>query len=261
MNALVGLSNNIKNNFNKVKVWANSFKENCSGNVYLLCANSSQEEIDLAKSLNINVISVTVEDTWYINHKRLYHIHNFLKTAIEENFIITDVFDVIFQADPFKKFDSGNEIFLGQEGVKVSEEPWNADNINKLFPEEFKNCLNTEVVCSGIIGGKKQALLKLYEKMYDLCERSTNNHNIKDQAALIVMLSRNEIPLLKLFTLNDAFAVHCAVAGPTKFFEGWGFKNSLIKKGLHIPYLENGKVKTNGVVFDIVHQFNRIPEW
>ena len=54
--------------------------------------------------------------------------------------------------------------------------------------------------------------------------------------------------------------MHCAVAGPTAFFDSWGFRNNL-KYG--IPQMkDDGRVYTqSGDLFDIVHQFNRVPEW
>ena len=260
--ALIGLSNNISSNLNKVKAWSHSFKAHSAGSVYLLCANATPQEIELVTNLNIKAIGVTVEDTWYINHKRLEHISKLLSIIPEQQLIITDVFDVIFQGDPFAKLDFDNyDVFVSQEGVLVSEEPWNSDNINKIFPEEFLKCKPLPVVCSGIIAGKREALIPVYNQMFDLCEAGSNNHNIKDQAALHVLLANNKISNLKQLTLNDGWAMHCAAAGPTQFFEGWGFKHALINKGLHIPYFENGVVKTNGIVYDMVHQFNRIPEW
>jgi hypothetical protein len=261
MNALVGLSNNISANINKITVWGKSFKKYVSGNIYLLCANANPNELEMVSNLGINAIPVTVDDTWYINHKRLSHVKDFLERAQEDKFLITDVFDVAFQADPFVKMHTDCDIFISEEGVTVNEEPWNADNIFKLFPDQIDKCMHNQVVCSGIIGGYKQPLIKLYDKMFSLCEVSTNDHNIKDQAALMVLLANQEVHRVKQFTLNDAWTVHCAVAGPTNFFEGWGFKQCLIRKGLHIPYLENNIIKTNGVAFDMIHQFNRIPEW
>jgi len=260
--ALVGLSNNISAHLNKVKVWATSFKKYCNGTVYLLCANSNDDEIKAVTDLGITAVPVVVSDTWYINHKRLEHILNLFSTIPEQQLIITDVFDVVFQGDPFLKLDfNEHDVFVGQEGVLVSEEPWNSDNINKIFPEEYLKCKPLSVVCSGIIAGKKEALIPVYQQMFDLCEAGSNNHNIKDQAALHVLIANDKIPKLKQLNLNDAWAMHCAAAGPTAFFEGWGFKNALLNKNLHIPYMENGVVKTNGIVYDMVHQFNRIPEW
>jgi hypothetical protein len=53
--------------------------------------------------------------------------------------------------------------------------------------------------------------------------------------------------------------MHCAVAGPTQFFTAWGFNNNL-KYG--IPMMKDGLVRTAAEApYDIVHQFNRVPEW
>lgn len=246
-------------------MWAHSFKKHCpNGEVVLLCANSSEEELKLCTDLGVTAIRVEVKDEHTINHQRLIHIKEFLSQKYEDTlFLISDVFDVVFQASPFDLYDLGNyDVFVGEEGVDVHEEPWNFSNIKGLFPNDIETCLNHPVVCSGIIGGKRNALIKLYDRMYTMCEaESTDTHNIKDQAALIVMLAKNEVERVKIFTLKEGWAVHCAVAGPTQFFELWGFKNKLISKNTPIPYMEDGVVKTDGRVYAMVHQFNRIPEW
>ena len=77
--ALLGLSNNIKQNINKIKVWSQSFKKHSDGEVILLCANSSNEEIKMCQDLGITTIPVIVNDTYYINHKRLGNTLDFLK--------------------------------------------------------------------------------------------------------------------------------------------------------------------------------------
>lgn len=258
--ALVGLANNINLNIDKIKLWSKSFKKYCSDEIILLAANASDQEIKECKNLGITTISVVVQDIGKINHKRLEHIANFLEESNIDVFIITDVFDVVFQNDPYMKLELNNyDIFVSGEGLNVNQEPWNSDNINKLFPRDFHKCSNNEVICSGIIAGKKVPLINLYKKMYELCENSTNLHNIQDQAALMVMVYNNQIDKIKIFNLDDAWAMHCAVSGPTQFFDSWGFRNNL---KYSIPKLIGNKVYTgNGILFDIVHQFNRIPEW
>lgn len=260
--ALLGLSNNIGVNFNKIKIWSKSFKKYSDGEVILLCANSNEHELNMCRDLGITAVSVKVDNVSLINHKRLLNTLEFLKTSDTDLFLITDVFDVVFQSDPFLKWDLECDVFVGGEGVLVSEEPWNSDNINKLFPEEFKKCLQQEIICSGVIGGKRESLIKLYDRMYNLCENSKDGHNIKDQAALITMVVNNEIENLQIFDLNDGWVVHCAVAGPTQFFESWGFKSRLMNRFDGIPKMENGCVlSSKNIKYDIVHQFNRIPEW
>jgi hypothetical protein len=262
--ALLGISNNVETHFNKIKLWALSFKKVAQGNVYLICINANDREIELCKNIGVIPVSVelSAEKLGYINHERLLFTKNFLENCLEELFIITDVFDVVFQQDPFEKLDLNvYDLFAGREGVKINEEPWNFHNVKALFPQDIDACVGVDIVCSGVIAGKKDALIWLYNQMYVLCENSTDQHNIKDQAALNVMFAKNQIPKFKLFDLNEAWTVHCAVAGPTQFFKAWGFEDNLKRQNIHIPYIENGQVKTNGTLFDIVHQFNRIPEW
>lgn len=264
--ALIGVCNNIFLNLDKVQVWSSSFQKFCpDAEVVLFCVNSNEDELKACQDLNIKTISVELapELIGYINHKRLSYILEYFKTTDTDLFISTDVFDVMFQGDPFAKLDLENfDVFASEEGVKVGEEPWNFSNIQALFPYDLQICIEQGVVCSGIIAGKREALIPVYQEMYDMCENhSTNNQAIKDQAAFIVMIAKNKIPRLKLFNLNDAWAMHCAVAGPTPFFQGWGFCNKLAEKNLHIPYLENDVVKTDGKVYDMVHQFNRVPSW
>jgi hypothetical protein len=264
--ALVGVSDNISQHFHKIVVWAKSFHKHSTDSIVLLCINSSPEEIIKCEQLGIKPILVNLppQTTNTIYHKRLKFVLDFLLSTDIEVFLITDVFDVVFQGDPFAKLDLENyDVFVGEEGVTVNEEPWNHHTLGSLFPNHVKACEHIGVVCSGVIAGKKLPLIDLYHRMYDLCENySTDDHNIKDQAALIVMLAHNEIPKIKVFNINDAWAVHCAVAGPTQFFHSWGFNEKLKSKNLNIPVLDNdGIVKTLNGAYDIVHQFNRIPEW
>ena len=257
--ALLGVSNNINQHISKIKVWSDSFKKFVDGDVILLCANSTEDELKKCEDMGIIPIPVNIQDTWRINHKRLEKTFEFLEKSDIELFLITDVFDVVFQSNPFDKMDLKYDIFVGGEGVLVNDEPWNCDNISKIFPSEINKCRPIEVICSGVIGGKKTPLINLYKRMYELCEEGSDEHNIKDQAALIVMVANNEINNLKIFNLDDGWVVHCAVAGPTEFFDAWGFRGKL-KYG--IPYLNNESVysQTN-IKYDIVHQFNRVPKW
>jgi len=260
---LIGLANNVAVNKHKVKVWANSFMKHTGGEVMLLAANTIEADERVCEELGIHYIKVDVQDTWYINHKRLEHTLAYLIHSSYDQYIITDVFDVSFQADPFTRLDWENyDIFIGSEGILVHEEPWNTDVIQKVFPQDLEVTKNKHILCSGVIAGTRNALVELYKKMWEKCESGNlQKHNIVDQAALICLEARREINGLKTMELSDAWAVHCAVAGPTHFFESWGFKRH-IENRYGIPYIKDGKVYTaKGELFDIVHQFNRIQDW
>jgi hypothetical protein len=258
--SLLGVANNLRSNLQKVTLWSKSFKQVTDGEVILLLANGTEDDLLVCKELGITSHLVTIEDEWFFNHKRLEHTLEFLKETDIDLFMITDVFDVVFQGDPFELMDLDNyDVFAGGEGVDINQEPWNMDNIGKIFPQYRDGCVGKEIVNSGVIGGKRESLISVYERMFTLCEEGSNDHNIKDQAAFNVMISRSEVPRFKLFNLDEGWVQHSAVSGPTEFFDKWGFRNNL-KYG--IPQMIDNTVCTStGVPFRIAHQFNRVPDW
>lgn len=258
---LLGVANNLKNNIQKVTLWSKSFKQVCPNDeVILLLANGTQDDLDVCQELGITSHLVTIEDEWFFNHKRLEHTLNFLESTDIELFMITDVFDVVFQTDPFELMDTENySVFAGGEGVDINQEPWNMDNIGKIFPQYRDQCIGKEIVNSGVIGGTRQGLIPVYRRMFELCEEGSNDHNIKDQAAFNVMISRGEIQGFKMFNLDEGWVQHSAVSGPTEFFVKWGFNNNL-KYG-HPQMVGDTVCTSEGTPFCIAHQFNRVPEW
>lgn len=254
---LLGLCDKAARNRDKIRLWSESLRTHSDAEIILLNANAAPEDVWACEGLGVDHIEVKIPEVRLINHKRLEHISKFMRECDADLFLVTDVFDVAFQGDPFAKLNlESHDLFVSGEGVRVDEEPWNSDNIGKLFPGER---VDSEVLCSGVIAGKREPMIRLYDKMFELCESAPDNHEIRDQAALIVMASRGEISGLKVFNLDDGWAMHCAVAGPTPFFEGWGFKDK-IRYGL--PRMEGGRVVTgDGRPYDIVHQFNRVPRW
>ena len=260
--ALIGISNKIKQHRGKIKVWAESFRKYSDGEIILIAANSDDEDIKVCEELGVKYHRVDVGDPWYINNKRLHFIAEYLKTSDVDVFLSTDVFDVLFQANPFDKFDLVNyDLFVSNEGIMIREEPWNSDVINRCFPGEISCCINNEITCSGVIGGKREQLIHLFERMHIMCENAVNGHNVRDQAALLLMMGRNEVEKLKVFTVDDGWAMHCQSSGPTQFFESWGLKRNLSSR-YGIPKLIDDKIFTaDDKLYDIVHQFNRVPEW
>lgn len=263
MNALIGISNNIASNRNKIRVWAESFRRNTDGEVILLASDPTEEEIDICNGMNITCHVVHAGSSYYINNKRLFHTVEYLKQSNIDNFMVTDVFDVIFQGDPFAKFNLEQyDFFASGEGVLIREEPWNKDVLNKCFPESVDICNDIEVVCSGVMGGKREALIPILSEMDTLCENAKDGHNIRDQAALIILIAKKAIPKAKIFNLNEGWAMHCQCSGPTEFLTSWGLGGNVTRRYGGLPVMKEGIVYTHtGEVYDIVHQFNRIPEW
>ena len=119
--ALIGISNKIKEHKEKIRIWKQSFERFSDGEVILIAANRDQEDIRICEEdLKIKYHVVHVGDPWYINNKRLHHISEYIKTSDIDLFLATDVFDVIFQNDPFIKFDLENfDLFVSNEGIML----------------------------------------------------------------------------------------------------------------------------------------------
>ena len=245
---LLGISNNIEKNIDKILIWSKSFQKVCDGKVVLIAGDASESELELLKTNNIIPFPVTISNKNEVNNERIHHTIKYLENCNADLLMITDVFDVAFQNNPFLKFNKDSDIFISSEGLRLNEEPWNADVIKKTFPDKIKNVMLDDIVCSGVIGGKKESLLKLYINIKSLLDSSLDGHNIKDQAALIILKNENKIPNLK-------------VAGPSYEFLTWNL-SSILKERYNIPYIKDGKIYTeNGDLYDIIHQFNRIDNW
>lgn len=258
---LIGFANNISVNKKKIEVWSKSFRQHCNADIVLIAANANKEDILFCEEISLKTELVELENVWGINHKRIKFIVDFLRKNDADVVLSTDVFDVAFQANPFVKLDTNQyDFFVGSEGVKTNQEPWNANNIKLLFPNDYPKCINKQILCSGVVAGKRNTLIKVYERMLDLCENhSTNKHPTQDQAALMVMAHGNGIDRLKIFNLDDGWVIHSAVAGPTEFWNKWGFEKNL---ECGKPEICGNRIcNSKGYAFDIVHQFNRIPEW
>jgi hypothetical protein len=257
---LLGLSDNVAAHADKIRLWANSFRAHADGDVVLLAANTNADDLDVCKTFGVDCVSVDVPRSDQIWHKRFEPAVSYLKTAAADVVICTDVFDVAFQGNPFLKLQLDEfDFFVGGEGLLVQHEPWNVDNIGRLFPEQLAKCLPLELTCCGVFGGKKDAVIHVCERMLALAESGLDAHSMRDQAALNVMIANNEIPKLKRFNLADGWVAHCHVSGPTSFFVSQGYRDNL---KYEIPQMLDGVICTAaGQPYDIVHQFNRVPAW
>ena len=133
--ALTGVSNNVTKNIDKIKVWANSFKKHVKdGKVVLIAADMTDEDRNVLRLNNIKFHEIESDPGLTINDSRLIHTANWIENSPYDLFMVTDVFDVCFQADPFEMFDH-HDFYAASEGLIHTEEAWNLDVMNKAFPE------------------------------------------------------------------------------------------------------------------------------
>lgn len=258
---LTGVSNNITDNINKIKVWANSFKKHVKdGEVVLIGADMNAQDRNILGLNGIKFHAIESDSELTINDSRLIHTANWIENSPYDLFMVTDVFDVCFQADPFELFDD-HDFYAASEGVLHNEEPWNMDVMNKAFPEYVDFIRQYEVVCSGVMGGKKDTLVKTLRMQQHLVDEASRGHDIRDQAALNILIYKKLINNCKIFKPNEGWAVHCSLSGPTFQHIEWGLGRAIDKR-YGLPKLqENVLVDSNNIVYKIAHQYNRIPEW
>ena len=260
---LTGVSNNVTSNIHKIKVWANSFKKHVKdGEVVLIGADMNVEDRNVLNLNGIKFHEIESDPGLTINDSRLIHTANWIENSPYDLFMVTDVFDVCFQADPFEMLELDKyDFFAGSEGVLHNEEPWNMDVMNKAFPEYVDFIRQYEVVCSGVMGGKKDSLVKTLRMQQHLVDGSLKAHDIRDQAAFNILIYKNLIDNCKIFKPNEGWVVHCSLSGPTFQHIEWGLGKAIDKK-YGLPKLqENVLVDSNDTVYKIAHQYNRIPEW
>lgn len=248
-NCLIGIVDSVMPNAEKIKVWSKSFQKYSKDNIYLCTPNLSIEEINLLKKLNITYIQINFKKDKFFMYKRFKFLYYLLNNIKEELVLFTDVFDVVFQNNPFCKLNNKN-IFLSGEGLKINQEPWNLNSINILFPNISKNFLNTEIICAGIIAGNKEKLKSLFLQIHNMSEKISDKFPMKDQAVLMYLnyftkLNTNVFSLKNLWTINLTIS-----------------KNPIYKKIHKININKSGFVTNKeGQIYDIVHQYTKINEW
>lgn len=260
--ALTGVSNNVSQHIDKIKVWAHSFEKHTDGDAVLIAADMTEDDKLSLKSNNIKYFEVKTDQDLTINDSRLRHTADWIEQSDYDLFMVTDVFDVCFQGDPFELFDLDNfDFYAGSEGIYHNEEPWNMDVMSKAFPGHADYMRPHEVVCSGVMGGKKNILVSTLRLQQLLVDEADRGHDIRDQAALNILIYKDHIRRCKIFTPNDGWVIHCSLSGPTFQHIEWGL-GKVIEQRYCLPKLQgNVLVDANGIVYKIAHQYNRIDKW
>jgi len=260
--ALTGVSNNVARNIDKIKVWAHSFEKHTGGDAILIAADMTEDDKLSLKANNIKYFEVKTDQNLTINDSRLIHTANWIEQSEYDLFMVTDVFDVCFQSDPFEMMDTNSyDFFAGSEGLIHTEEAWNLDVMKKAFPEHYDFIKPFEIICSGVMGGKKETLSKTLRMQQDLVDKALHGHDIRDQAALNILIYKNLVDRCRIFTPDEGWVVHCALSGPTFETGAWGL-DKIHANRYGLPVLEGNVLKNkHDQVFKIAHQYNRIPEW
>jgi len=240
---------------NQLKPWVISAKEVAGDNdVVLVYGNATDETLDWLVEQNVVIVPMLQVQNVPIHVLRFLSIYEYLAKHWQyyEYVVTTDVKDVYFQADPFK-FLVDRKLVIASEGLKYKDEPWGNENLFQAYgPYVYEKFKDNEIFNVGTFGGKSEYVKDMVFHIF------TNGINrpipICDQAVFNVLL--NTQPFKGVATKTIQWAAELGtIMDPSKIEH---FKPNLL---CDEPIWEDDKLKySDGLVFPIVHQYDRVPE-
>lgn len=243
-NLIIGMAVNKVANIESVEIFCKSLRLHYDGDVCLITDNNDQTFVDYLKSFNINVIyvkdKVTIEALMY---KRWLLPHTVITKQYPDttNIILSDVRDIIYQADPFPHL-SGKELDLSAETKRIQECPrWNCMWIRDMYGEDtLQRVKNNWILCGGLMAGKRDGILKLCELMLEEYKRL--KHIFTDQGSLNVFYAEGKLPEATIHHTGDALV-------------------ATIGHALGVTYIDKDGylIGNEGIKPAIIHQYDRHP--
>jgi hypothetical protein len=271
----------------QVKPWLNSLKQtNFKGKVFVVVFNPQDNELlDYLKENGVFVFIGTLNGETNMATQRFIEYRQVLNSeyASDVDLVIsTDIRDVVFQKDPgvwLQNNIQDYDLVATSEGITYRHEDWNGDCLeHQLGKAFFLKLADKETICSGIIAGKKDMIIKLFETVYDIAFFARDPNAFVDQLFYAVAIYEIFIEKTRIVPATEDW---CANLGTIKAIPEnspyWSTKsrteyNSYERTRSNKTYTEMLKcsipqMKDNGLVyadngkpFAIVHQYDRNPE-
>lgn len=195
--------------------------------------------------------------------RRKWHDYRFV--------VMTDVRDVVFQANPSVWLDShlpGHPIICSSERVLLREEPWGVHNFRDALGDGVRSdFLDCEVVNMGVIAGEPLAIKDLMLLIYRLCMGC--EFPVVDQAILNYLVhSTTYAGACRITIPSDGWAAQLGTSAHVVECGGGIFGAHYRERPQeysalamrHEYRIDDGVVRTDcGKTVCIVHQYDRIP--
>lgn len=253
-NLIIGGATNY--GINQLKPWVLSAKEvaDDSTDIVLVCANMAPETYSWLVGEGVTLVQMKQIPNIPVHVLRFLSIYDYLKDNWfdYEYVVTTDVKDVYFQADPFKKLQ-GKKLVVASEGLKYKDEPWGDNNLKQAYgPYVYELFKDKEIFNVGTFGGESEYVKDMVFHIF------TNGINrpipIVDQAVFNVLINTQPFANIIDYT-NDWAAELGTIMDPSKIEQ---FRPNLL---VVEPFFENGLLKDyKDHIFPIVHQYDRVPE-
>ena len=241
-NLIIGLSVGVYSAVQHVESFILSLRKYYDGQVCMIIDEKSEPMVDFLKKHNVDISLVKSKLTpesvmfnrWVLPRKVLIE-----KYKDVENVILPDTRDLIFQDNPFD-FLSGKPLDLSVETKLVKEclaynKPW----VLNLYGEEvYDQIKNNWILCAGVTGGKRKAIIELCDVMVE--EYIKFGTSFVDQCTLNVFYSQRKLPEAELHFTGEKLVATI----------GHSFGNTKLDS-------EGYLIGNNGIRPAMVHQYDR----
>lgn len=271
----------------QIKPWVESLKATKFGGKVFVVVYNPQDSIllDYLKENGIFTFTSELNGETNMATQRFLEYSEILKSDYAKDidaFIATDIRDVIFQSDPgvwLKNNIQDYDLVATSEGVTFRHEDWNGDNLElHLGKNLYLKLADNETLCSGIIAGKKDMLIKLFKTVYELAFFSNDPGAFVDQIFYAAAIYEIFGKVTKIVPASDNW---CANLGTIKAIPENSPNWSMGSRSQHNSFERIRKVKTyvealscdvptmkNDLVINskkqpyaIVHQYDRYQPW
>jgi len=290
-NLIIGVIDNYT--YDKIEPWVVSLERTgYDGAKVLIAYNISKETTDRLEKKGITIYAFNKDAEGNCTYpkptdfslmvERFAHIWYFL-TNNEEKFdkiIMTDVKDVVFQRNPFHNTQMRQiwqECMVGSENIRYEDEPWGKNNMTLSFGHMiYETVKRNPIFCAGVIAGSSTTFIDLCLAVYLLCRgciRNVPGGGGPDQAALNVLLSLEPYKVSVIRT-HGTFVAHMGTSLQAVASGSGGageiYKNRLDEYQKLLIWDKESELRMdedtnliymNDNLVDILHQYNRIPDW
>ena len=242
-NLVIGLSVGVYSAVQHIESFIVSLRKYYDGPVCMIIDEKSDAMVDFLKKYDVDISFVKVKLTpesvmynrWVLPRKVLIEKYKNI-----ENVLLPDTRDLVFQDNPFK-FLSGKSLDLSVETKKIQEcSEYNTRWVRNLYGEEVYEKIKDEwILCAGVTGGKRDAVIELCDVM--IAERQRFGDRFVDQCTLNVFYNEGKLPDAELHYTGEQLVATI----------GHSFGNTMI--------MEDGILtgKHKSIVPAMVHQYDR----
>ncbi len=245
----------------QIDVWALSLvKSGFSGIGAVIVYDNNKTVINNLKSIGFQVIEMPLRGSVF--NQRFYDFAEVMSGALSDlrYAIVTDVRDIYFQTDPTVWLEQNlkpeKQFVAVSEGICFKHEAWNANNAQSGYPTLAHRIMDKCVYNVGVLAGEADSVSDLCLAIGAMAKSS--GFQVADQSGYNLLL---DMPPYKkaaqLVSSEDGFACQAGTFADPKKIDG--FRPHLLEP--EPMYTEDGVKTAGGLLYPIVHQYDRVPTW